>query len=111
MHSRISIRAEAVKAVATILAVDPDVMNRPIVKSSVEARLSDKSIKVREAVLGLVGKHILARQSLASGYYEIVRARLLDKGVSVRKQAVKILTVRILDPQLLLPGIIVIHIS
>ena len=91
MHSRISIRADAVKAVATILAVDPDVMNRPIVKSSVEARLSDKSIKVREAVLGLVGKHILARQSLASGYYEIVRARLLDKGVSVRKQAVKIL--------------------
>ena len=59
-------------------------MNRPVVKSSVEARLSDKSIKVREAVLDLVGKHIVARQSLASEYYEIIQGRLQDKGVSVR---------------------------
>jgi len=84
MQTRISVRADAVKAVGMILDVDPDIMNRPVVKSSVEARLSDKSIKVREAVLDLVGKHIVARQSLASEYYEIIQGRLQDKGVSVR---------------------------
>ena len=64
-------------------------MNRPIVKSSVEARLSDKSIKVREAVLGLVEAHSCSSIS-CFGILRNRSARLLDKGVSVRKQAVKI---------------------
>eukprot|EP00939_MAST-03C_sp_MAST-3C-sp1_P005104 g5104.t1 len=91
MANRTSTRAEAVKAIGITLTANPDLMSHSNVKDSVEARLRDKSIKVRETVLDLVGKHVVSRPELISKYYEVIKDRLNDRGISVRKRAVGIL--------------------
>eukprot|EP00940_MAST-03C_sp_MAST-3C-sp2_P000805 g805.t1 len=91
MAARTSIRTEAVKAIGVVLSANPDIMGRNFVRDNVDARLRDKSIKVREAVLDLVGNHVVSRPELMVKYYEIIVGRLKDRGISVRKRAVTIL--------------------
>jgi hypothetical protein len=55
-------RSCAVSAVADLVRVDPIVLKEPRVKGTLMKRLTDSSISTREAVVDLIGTHILQAQ-------------------------------------------------
>ena len=72
----------------------------PIIKKAVSKRLSDESISVREAAVGLVGNYIARSPIAISSYHSVLLPCLSDPGVSVRKRAVKIFqSILIKNPQ------------
>lgn len=57
-------RSKAVKALADVVAVNKEVLNLATVQASVDRSLHDDSISVREAALGLLGRHMAADPEL-----------------------------------------------
>ncbi|KAJ0980187.1 hypothetical protein J5N97_008442 [Dioscorea zingiberensis] len=85
------LRAKALRAVSSIVEVDPEVLCDKRVQCAVEGRFCDSAISVREAALELVGRHIASHPDVGLKYFEKVAERIKDTGVSVRKRAIKII--------------------
>lgn len=84
-------RSKALKAVSSIVEVDPGVLRDPRVQQAVEGRFLDAAISVREAAIDLIGKHIMLFPDVALKYYAKITERIMDTGVSVRKKVIKII--------------------
>jgi len=94
-------RSGAVKALGSVLDVNPSLMTDTRVKQVVEQRILDDTIKVREATVDLIGKFAIARQETAEFYHQVLLERLKDQGLSVRKKVINIFIEMILQyPQL-----------
>ena len=85
-----ALRKLAVKAISTIMLVDPKLMHQKMVSAAVAQRFQDEAISVREASVSLVGSFVLQSPNSAVGFYPLLLDKLHDEGVSVRKRAVKI---------------------
>ena len=86
--SKISFRAEALKALGTVIAVDPSIMHgNAQIEAAVKQRFRDGATSVREAAIDLVGRYVTSRPNVAQAYYQSFVERLHDKGLSVRKKA------------------------
>lgn len=83
-------RSKALKAVSSIVEVDPSVLRDSRVQRAVKERFLDAAISVREAAIDLVGKHIVLLPDVAVKYYDRITDRIMDTGVSVRKKVIKI---------------------
>lgn len=84
-------RKKALDALKMLVQVQPSLLSRPAVRSSMRLRLQDKSISVRAATVELLGQHILQDPSLAKEYADVLLTKLHDSGLSVRKSAVNTL--------------------
>jgi len=84
-------RARAVKALGSVIKENPELMHNTRVQKSVENRVMDESISVREAAVELVGMYILAKPDLIADYQGMLVNRLSDLGLSVRKRVIRIL--------------------
>eukprot|EP00742_Colponemidia_sp_Colp-10_P010652 GILJ01011719.1.p1 GENE.GILJ01011719.1~~GILJ01011719.1.p1 ORF type:complete len:1804 (-),score=314.35 GILJ01011719.1:286-5187(-) len=90
-ENQATLRAKALKSLASVVEADPLALGEVVVQSAVRGRFLDQSISVREAAVDLVGKFVLYRPEFALQYHEMILERILDKGTSVRKRVVKIL--------------------
>jgi cohesin loading factor subunit SCC2 len=84
------LRKLALKAISTIMLVDPKLMHQKMVSAAVAQRFQDEAISVREASVSLVGTFVLQSPNSAVGFYPLLLDKLHDEGVSVRKRAIKI---------------------
>jgi len=82
-------RKSALKAVAEVLGANPILITDVNVKTHIEKRLLDTNTSVREVALDILSRFIVANESTALMYQEVLLPRLNDQGVSVRKKAVK----------------------
>ncbi|XP_046841675.1 nipped-B-like protein isoform X2 [Xenia sp. Carnegie-2017] len=87
----VAIRTKAMKALSSIISVDPGILAREDIQNGVQGRFMDQSTSVREAAVELVGRFILNKPELTHQYYDMIMERILDTGVSVRKRVIKIL--------------------
>ena len=85
-----ALRKLALKAISTIMLVDPKLMHQKMVSAAVAQRFQDEAISVREASVSLVGTFVLQSPTSAAGFYPLLLDKLHDEGVSVRKRAIKI---------------------
>ncbi|CAB4014647.1 nipped-B B isoform X1, partial [Paramuricea clavata] len=90
-ETAVAVRTKAMKALSSIVAVDPNILARQDMQKGVHGRFMDQSTSVREAAVELVGRFILNKPELTHQYYEMIMERILDTGVSVRKRVIKIL--------------------
>ncbi|KAJ9107636.1 hypothetical protein QFC21_001096 [Naganishia friedmannii] len=92
MHaSVVAQRTKAVRALGSLITVDPDVLLDTEIKLSLQDRFADNSPAVRDAVVDLVGKYILLKPDVANEYYPLIAARVTDAGLGVRKRVIKLL--------------------
>jgi cohesin loading factor subunit SCC2 len=88
--SSISVRASGVRAIGSLLHVDPNIIDFPLLKTALKERVTDAGTMVRATTLDVMGQIISANSSLALEYYQVILDRLNDVGVSVRKRAITI---------------------
>ncbi|KAJ9093623.1 hypothetical protein QFC20_007082 [Naganishia adeliensis] len=92
MHaSLVAQRTKAIRALGSLITVDPEVLLEREIKASLRDRFADSSPAVRDAVIDLVGKYILLKPDVATEYYPLISARLADTGLGVRKRVIKLL--------------------
>ncbi|WVQ82810.1 hypothetical protein IAT38_004942 [Cryptococcus sp. DSM 104549] len=87
----VAVRTKALRGVASVVMVDPDVLGLPQIRQALEERLSDASPAVRDAAVELVGKYLVQKPKLAMEYYPHIAQRTMDTGLSVRKRVIKLL--------------------
>jgi cohesin loading factor subunit SCC2 len=87
----ITVRAAAVRAVGAVVDADPRVLGWDQVRCAVERRMTDNGTMVRSAIIGLLGRHVVASPDVAAKYYSAIVERVSDVGVSVRKHVINIL--------------------
>jgi hypothetical protein len=83
-------RARVMKALASIVDVDPMLMADRNVRTAVSRCFLDEGTSVRQAAVDLVGKYISLQPLLFDQYFDMLVERLRDKGVSVRRSVCKI---------------------
>jgi len=88
--SSISVRASGVRAIGSVLYVDPNIIDFPLLKIALKERVTDAGTMVRTTTLDVMGQIIAVNSTLAVEYYQIILDRLNDVGVSVRKRAITI---------------------
>ncbi|XP_065070069.1 nipped-B-like protein A isoform X2 [Rhopilema esculentum] len=87
----VALRTKAVRALTSIVTVDPNILGREDVQISVHCRFRDQSTLVREAAVDLIGHFVLKCPDITDKYYDMIIERILDTGISVRKRVIKIL--------------------
>ncbi|KAH8915687.1 ARM repeat-containing protein [Atractiella rhizophila] len=87
----VTFRTKALRALAQIVAVDPELFVQPNVRKTIESRVKDSSPAVRDAAIELVGKYIVQKPELSQQYLALISERIADTGLSVRKRVVKLL--------------------
>ena len=92
-----SFRARTMKAISTIVDSNPDLIGDERFQMTINARFTDLSTAVREAVVVLIGKYVIRRRKYALAYHDNIVNRVRDKGVNVRKHAIRILKSILLD--------------
>ncbi|KAK8844801.1 hypothetical protein IAR55_006651 [Kwoniella newhampshirensis] len=90
-NSAVGLRSKALRAVGTVVMVDPEVLGLHQIRQALEDRLSDGSPAVRDAAVELVGKYLVQKPKLAAEYYPHIAQRVLDPGLGVRKRVIKLL--------------------
>nr|XP_019013987.1 uncharacterized protein I206_00064 [Kwoniella pini CBS 10737]OCF52768.1 hypothetical protein I206_00064 [Kwoniella pini CBS 10737] len=90
-NSAVGLRSKALRGVASVIVVDPEVLGLPQIRQALEDRLSDHSPAVRDAAVELVGKYIVQKPKLAAEYYPHIAQRAMDTGLGVRKRVIKLL--------------------
>ncbi|KAJ9112608.1 hypothetical protein QFC19_000628 [Naganishia cerealis] len=92
MHaSVVAQRTKAVRALGSLITVDPGVLLDKEIRLSLQDRFADSSPAVRDAVVDLVGKYLLLKPEVANEYYPLISARVTDTGLGVRKRVIKLL--------------------
>eukprot|EP01038_Epipyxis_sp_PR26KG_P004076 gene4076-5822_t len=90
-----TIRSKVMKILASILSCDKSLILRDHFRSTVESRLNDRFISVREETVRLIGNIVVAADKYfnigENLYLDYIFARLSDQGISVRKSVVGIL--------------------
>ncbi|KAL7749248.1 Sister chromatid cohesion protein 2 [Sorochytrium milnesiophthora] len=87
----IQTRSRALKAFAALVDDDPAIMEMLLVQRAVQARLSDPSPSVRDAVLDIIGKYATRRAENLRPYHKVILGRVMDCALTVRKRALKLL--------------------
>ncbi|ETO25260.1 hypothetical protein RFI_11877 [Reticulomyxa filosa] len=95
-HTQSKNRTKALKFLSALVDVDPKIFHFDSIKQVIKAKLSDKSIAVRESAVDLVGKYMLALPfsdfaANETEYLQMLMKRIKDSGVSVRKRVIQIL--------------------
>ena len=89
--SAISVRAAAVRALASVMDADPQMLTSDRMRLILTRRLSDNGTMVRATVVDILGKHVVRDAGVASIYIDSIVERLSDVGVSVRRRAMHVL--------------------
>lgn len=72
----VALRSKALRALSSVVTVDPDILSLDFVREALEERLSDSSPLVRDAAVELVGKYIVQKPALATDYYPHLAMRV-----------------------------------
>ncbi|PWN20858.1 hypothetical protein BCV69DRAFT_283065 [Microstroma glucosiphilum] len=84
-------RTKAIRGLSAIYAIDATLLDLAAIRDAIETRLSDESIGVREAAVGLLSKYLLGQPEDMQSMYEKLRERIFDAGLAVRKRTLKLL--------------------
>ncbi|KAI9101839.1 sister chromatid cohesion C-terminus-domain-containing protein [Phlyctochytrium arcticum] len=88
----VTIRTRAIKALQSVFVSDSTILGDTNIRKTIESRMMDSSITVRDAAVDLVGKFLTqAGKPLVREYFPMISARSLDVGINVRKRIVKIM--------------------
>jgi cohesin loading factor subunit SCC2 len=85
----VNFRVKAIKAIRSIVELNPSTLRISTLLKSLKRSLSDKSVSVRESVVDLIGIYCL-KSGLSDISLEIISFAIEDKGLSVRKRAIQI---------------------
>ncbi|KAF0975435.1 hypothetical protein FDP41_005429 [Naegleria fowleri] len=86
------VRADAVKALQTVINIDSSVLMKNYVQMGIRERTLDEFPSVRECVIDLIGNAMITLKRFEDFYIRIILDRVkVDKAKSVRKRSITIL--------------------
>jgi cohesin loading factor subunit SCC2 len=90
---QITVRSKALKCINQILETDPAILDRSwnLMQKIIISCAEDKSVSVRDAVLGLIGQCIGLRPDLEKATFKLILLIAEDSNIGVRKRAIKLL--------------------
>jgi len=85
------VRADAIKALQTVVNMDASVLMKQYVQMGIRERTVDSFPSVRESVIDFIGNAMLTMKRFDDFYVKIILERVKDTSKSVRKKSINIL--------------------